>query len=81
MLGWDGFRDMALRHGLGLTETMLRAAIEAGQLAPQPTLALAHVLIGALDEGAMYMATAEDGATAREEVAVVLHVLLDGLLG
>ena len=79
VLGWDGFRDMALRHGLGLTEAMLRAAIEAGQLKPQPTLALAHVLIGALDEGAMYLATAADRAAARDEVAAVLHGLLDGM--
>jgi AcrR family transcriptional regulator len=80
VLGWDGFRDVALRHGLGLTEAMLRAAVEAGQLAPQPTRALAHVLIGALDEGAMYLATAEDRGAARDEVATVLHGLLDGLL-
>jgi AcrR family transcriptional regulator len=80
VLGWDGFRDMALRHGLGLTEGMLRAAVEAGQLSPQPTLALAHVLIGALDEGAMYLATAGDRAAARDDVAAVLHGLLDGLL-
>jgi AcrR family transcriptional regulator len=81
VLGWDGFRDVALRHGLGLTEAMLRAAVEAGQLSPQPTRALAHILIGALDEGAMYLATAEDRAAARDEVATVLHGLLDGLLG
>ena len=62
------------------TEAMLRAAVEAGQLSPQPTRALAHVLIGALDEGAMYLATAEDRAAARDEVATVLHHLLDGLL-
>ena len=80
VLGWDGFRDMALRHGLGLTEALLQAAIDAGQLAPQPTRALAHVLIGALDEGAMYLATAGDRAAAREEVAAVLHALVDGLL-
>jgi len=81
VLGWDGFRDMALRHGLGLTEGMLRAAIDAGQLAEQPTRALAHVFIGALDEAAMYVATSEDRAAARDEVAGVLHALLDGLLG
>jgi AcrR family transcriptional regulator len=80
VLGWDGFRDMALRHGLGLTEALLQAAIDAGQLTPQPTRALAHVLIGALDEGAMYLATAGDRAAAREEVAAVLHALVDGLL-
>ena len=80
VLGWDAFRDIALRHGLGLTESMLQAAIEAGQLAPQPTRALAHVFIGALDEGALYLTTADDRAAARDEVAAVLHALLDGLL-
>lgn len=81
VLGWDGFRDMALRHGLGLTEAMLQAAIDAGQLPPQPTRPLAHVVIGALDEAAMYVATAGDRAVARSEVARSLHALLDGLLG
>ena len=80
VLGWDGFRDMALRHGLGLTEAMLRAAIDAGQLAERPTRALAHVLIGALDEAAMFVATSEDREAARDEVARVLHALLDGVL-
>jgi AcrR family transcriptional regulator len=81
VLGWDGFREIALRHGLGLTEAMLRAAIEAGQLAEQSTRALAQVLIGALDEAAMYVETAADRAAARDEVAGVLHGLLDGLMG
>jgi len=80
VLGWDGFRDMALRHALGLTEGLLQAAIDAGRLAPQPTRALAHVLIGALDEAAMYLTTSDDRAVARDEVAGVLHALLDGLL-
>lgn len=80
VLGWDGFRDVTLRHGLGLTEAMLAAAIEAGQLPEQPTRGLAHVLIGALDEAAMYVATAGDRAAARDEVAAVLHALLDGVL-
>jgi len=80
VLGWDGFRDMALSHALGLTEGLLGAAIDAGQLAPQPTRALAHVLIGALDEAAMYLTTSDDRAAAREEVARVLHALLGGML-
>jgi hypothetical protein len=39
------------------------------------------VVIGALDEAAMYVATAGDRAAARSEVARALHALLDGLLG
>src|SRR5687768_11656153 len=42
VLGWDGFRDMALRHGLGLTEALLQAAIDAGLLPDRPTRGLAH---------------------------------------
>jgi AcrR family transcriptional regulator len=80
VLGWAGFRDLALEHGLGLTEQLLDAAIAAGQLRRQPTRALAHVLIGALDEGAMMIATADDPAVAREDARDVLHGLLDALL-
>jgi len=80
VLGWDGFRDVALRHGLGLTEQLLEAAMDAGQLARAPVRALAHVLIGALDEAAMYAATAEDRRAARVEVEAVLAALIDGML-
>jgi hypothetical protein len=54
--------------------------MEAGQLERRPTRALAHVLIGALDEGAMVIATADDADAARAEVGDVLHALLDALL-
>lgn len=80
VLGWDGFRDVAQRYALGLTEQLLQAAMAAGQLDEQPVRALAHILIGALDEAAMVVATAEDPAVAREEVRAVLHNLLNGLL-
>ena len=80
VLGWEGFRDIMLTHGLGLTEALLQAAIDAGQLAAQPTRTLAHVLIGALDEAAMVVATAEDRPRTRAEASRVLHALLDGLV-
>jgi AcrR family transcriptional regulator len=80
VLGWDGLRDVALAQGLGLTEALLRAGMDAGALVERPTRPLAHVLIGALDEAALYVATAEDPAAARGEVGEVLHALLDGLL-
>ena len=80
VLGWAAWRDLTLRYGLGMTEALLQAAMDAGELAARPTRPLAHVLIGAMDEAAMVMATAEDRAAARDEVAAVLHDLLDGLL-
>lgn len=79
VLGWLRFRDLAQRYSLGMTEQLLRAAMDAGELAPQPTRPLAHVLIGALDEAAMVVANAEDQDRARAEVGAVLHALIDGL--
>ncbi|MEM6105555.1 helix-turn-helix domain-containing protein [Mycobacterium sp. 050272] len=80
VLGWAGFRDVAQRYSLGMTEQMLAEAIGAGQLARQPTRPLAHVLIGALDEAAMAIATSDDPQRARRETRQVLHRLIDGML-
>ncbi|HVY79178.1 MAG TPA: TetR/AcrR family transcriptional regulator [Solirubrobacterales bacterium] len=79
VLGWDRWREIAAAHGLGLIEASLQAAIEAGAIAPHPVRALAHVLMGALDEGAMLVARAEDPEATRAEVAATLTALLDGL--
>src|SRR5206468_5118789 len=73
VLGWAGFRDVAQRYSLGMTEQLLKEAIKAGQLARQPVRPLAHVLIGALDEAAMAIATADDPKRARRETEEVLH--------
>ncbi len=81
VLGWAAFRDVAQRYSLGMTEQLLNEAVRAGQLARQPVRPLAHVLIGALDEAAMYIATAEDPKRARRETREALHRIVDGMLG
>jgi hypothetical protein len=45
-------REISQRYGLGMTEQLLKAAIEARQLRGQATRPLATILIGALDEAA-----------------------------
>lgn len=80
VLGWAAFRDVAQRYSLGMTQQLLTEAITAGQLADQPVRALAQVLIGALDEAAMYIATAQDPKRARRETQEVLHRLIDAML-
>ncbi|MCV7101715.1 TetR/AcrR family transcriptional regulator [Mycobacterium palustre] len=80
VLGWAAFRDVAQRYSLGMTEQLLAEAIKAGQLADQPVRPLAHVLIGALDEAAMAIATADDPKRARRETGEVLHRLIDAML-
>ena len=78
VLGWERWREIAASYGLGLIEASLTAAIEAGEIAPQPVKPLAHVLMGALDEAAMLLARSEDPGT-EEEVMGVLNALIDGL--
>jgi AcrR family transcriptional regulator len=79
VLGWDRWRAIGLRHGLGLVAAVLQAGMDAGAIAPQPITPLAHLLLGALDEGALYVARAQDPATARSEVEIVVNRLIDGL--
>ena len=53
----------------------------AGGLDPrQPVDPLAHALVGALDEAALYVARADDPEAARGEMGAVVHRLVDGLL-
>jgi AcrR family transcriptional regulator len=79
VLGWERFREIGQRYALGLVEGVLEAAMEAGQLRRSPVRPLAHVLIGALDEAALYVARAPDGAAARAEVEATLTALVEGL--
>lgn len=79
VLGWAEFRDVAQRYSLGMTEQLLTEAIRAGELAEQPVRPLAHALIGALDEAAMVIATADDPDRARRETRQVLQRLVDGM--
>jgi AcrR family transcriptional regulator len=81
VLGWAAFRELNQRFGLGMTEQLLGAAIDAGELRAQPVRPLATVLLGAIDEAAMVIAASEEPAAAHAEVTGVVHDLLDGLLG
>jgi AcrR family transcriptional regulator len=78
VLGWERWREIAAKYGLGLVEASLQAAIDAGEIAEQPVKPLAHVLMGALDEAAMLVARSDDPQT-REQVAAALHRLSDAM--
>jgi AcrR family transcriptional regulator len=80
VLGWAGFREISQRYGLAMTEQLLDAAVQAGQLAPQPLRPLATIVMGALDEAALTLANAECPARDAAEVRAVVHNLIDGLL-
>jgi AcrR family transcriptional regulator len=82
VLGWDLWRAMDADYtGLSLIEGVLQRAIDGGKLLPQPATALAHVIVGAVQEAAMVVAEAEDPRTAREEMGATVRRLLEGLRG
>jgi AcrR family transcriptional regulator len=79
VLGWDRWREIAARYGLGMVEATLQAAIDAGEIPAQPARPLAHVLMGALDEAAMLVARADDPDRMRVEVGQTLDFILTGI--
>jgi hypothetical protein len=79
VLGWERWREIGWRYGAGLTEGVVQAAIDAGLIAPQPARPLAHLLLGALDEAALYVARAADPGAARDEARAAIAMVLEGL--
>jgi len=79
VLGWERWRELGMKYGIGLVEAMLAHAISVGRIEDQPVKPLAHVLIGSLDEAAMYVVRAEDPALAREQMRAVLSRLVRSL--
>ena len=79
VLGWAEWRAIGERHGLGVIEGALRYGVESGRLRELPVRASAHALLGALDELALWVATAEDPAVAREHAGESLRAIAASL--
>ncbi|MGY2875408.1 AcrR family transcriptional regulator [Marmoricola sp. URHA0025 HA25] len=79
-LGWERWREIGHRYGVGLVESAVEGAIAAGVMAEQPVAPVAHLLIGALEEAVLYAARADDPALATEEVRAALHRLIAALI-
>ncbi len=80
VLGWEQWRALGDRYGLGLLRAALEAAMEAGALRKQPATPLAHVLLAVLDEAAMVVVRSDDVQASRAEMGQTLDGLIDGLL-
>ena len=79
VLGWDQWRAVGTKYGLGVIEGMLAHAIAEGVVPDQPLRATAHVLLGALDEAALYVSRATNRGRARTEMEAVCDRLISGI--
>jgi AcrR family transcriptional regulator len=79
VLGWERWVAISNQHNMGLAQALLEAAMEVGRIPRQPVAPLAHTVIGAVREAAMYLARADDQRRARAEIGYVMDQLLRGL--
>jgi AcrR family transcriptional regulator len=79
VLGWQEWRSVDEKYGLGLVMAGLQGAMAGGAIREQPVKPLAHLILGALGEAGMLIANADDAKTARDAVEPPLLALLDGL--
>ncbi|SOD62079.1 transcriptional regulator, TetR family [Streptomyces zhaozhouensis] len=81
VLGWNAWRAMdeaaSARH---LAES-LAALVEEGTLAPQPVPPLVHLLSGAMNEAALWLASSDEGPEALEETTAALLRMVAALRG
>ncbi len=80
VLGWERMREIESEYGLAMIKDGVQSAIAAGRAKRRNVDALAHLLFGALCEGAMFMARAEDQRAAQRTVEREFKAIVDGLV-
>src|SRR5829696_105967 len=75
VLGWAEWREIDARHWLGVVSMGVQEAMDGGVFRSQPVQPLAHMLLGAMVEASMLIASAPDPEVARGEVEAPLEGL------
>jgi AcrR family transcriptional regulator len=78
-MSWEQWREVDARYGLGSLKAGLEEAHRQGVIAVESEEATAHLLLGAMNEVAMWIARAAEPAAALEQAKVELDRLLNGL--
>jgi AcrR family transcriptional regulator len=79
VLGHEAWDDLVAQYGSNLLADWLNRSIEEGAISAVPVPPLTRLLIAMISESSLYIARAEDRASARAEMGAVLDRLLDGL--
>jgi AcrR family transcriptional regulator len=80
VLGWERWRAIDERNGMGLLRLPLRRLAAAGRFDPTLVDGFAHMLLAALGEVALVAARADDGVAATREAQRAIDALLERLL-
>jgi AcrR family transcriptional regulator len=76
VLGWQTLRAIQEENSIALINEMVREAIAEGVIDDHPVGELTHMVVAAVEEGALLVAHAKSPARARERAAKVLDRLL-----
>jgi AcrR family transcriptional regulator len=79
VLGEQRWADISTEYNMGLVLQLISRGIEIGRIPAQPIVPLGRILLGALREGALYLAGADDPAAAREQVGAVLNGIIESV--
>jgi len=80
VLGWEHWRAIESRHGLGLIASALTHAIDDGTLIRTPVEPLAQLVLAMTIEAGLVIAHADDHDATRTRARQALRTLLSGLV-
>ena len=81
VLGWETWREIDSRYSLGLIGAGLEQAMREGRVPARPIEPLAHILFGALCEGAMMVSRSPRRREALAEVMRQIDEILVAIGG
>jgi hypothetical protein len=79
VLGWDGWREIEVRFGLGAIRQMVGDGVAEGSIVEVDADAMAHLLLSVIDEAALFIAHADDPTAARVAAGASVAALIVGL--
>lgn len=78
VLGWDAWREMDERNSMNELREQLELMRDQGLLKPVSIPALTHLLSGAMNEAALWLAQSPDPDSALEETTAAIALMLEG---
>lgn len=79
VLGWSLWRELDAQHSMASLREVLSELMDKGQIAPLPLTALTHLLSGAMNEGALWIAQSDNPQRALREASEALTHLITRL--